>query len=241
MLAKKYLLAPHLYASTLGQDVILLDLAQPQKDRHYALVRNGAAFFSAILQDDIPESPNQEVEQAIAACLNAGWLCDQLEEIIPHSAPRTFWWAGRLPYHLEALLLFTGISRALQHSSFLSVVQALMERSVHQCNESDPRVPTIIRAARESAQLLHTPVTCLHQSLAICWMLRARGIPAQISIRVQQDPLVAHMIVVDGPHILSWKPGLTTITTLEHFLKATTLLFHSGEMDVHYRWKDEEI
>jgi hypothetical protein len=70
-------------------------------------------------------------------------------------------------------------------------------------------------------------------------MLRSRGIQAQVAIRVQQHPLSSHMIVVDGTEVLSWTPGLRAVTTLEHFLSASVLLFHSGEFSTHYRCQEE--
>lgn len=107
----------------------------------------------------------------------------------------------------------------------MPLISALVSLPTHKSSTDDPHVSRILQAVQDAARIPYEPMTCLHQSLAVCWMLRARGINAHVAIRVQQNPLLAHMIVVDGSRILSWKPGLVSVTTLEHFLSATCLLF----------------
>lgn len=70
----KYTLASHCYGTILGHDVVLLDLAQCQKERQYVLLKNGASVVSTILAESGSELDTPGIEQDIEAMSNAGWL-----------------------------------------------------------------------------------------------------------------------------------------------------------------------
>lgn len=243
---KTYILAPSVYIARMDRDALLLDLAQPQKDQQYVLIKGGALLFSAILMGQERSSivaslanmygfPTKTIEQSIDSCFRAGWIIENQASSPQCVHEKKLWWLRWLPLRLEAIILLRHIHLCIQHNAFLTLVQSLMALPAEQDWEQDSRVPKIIQRVNEVARLFQEPMTCLHQSLAVCWMLRMRGIAAQVAIRVQQDPLMGHMIVVNGEHVISWKPGLHSITTCAHFLAATTLLFHSGQLDQHYR------
>jgi hypothetical protein len=238
----QYAFAPTLYLAEIENDVVVLDLAQ----QRYKLIPFNeqkrffpVSFFRALLQGN--PMLQSHFQEALATCLKAGWLLEKpatSEEFAP--LPLMKCWQRRwLPLRLEALFLLHRIDGVLQRHQFLPLVKALMALPVKPCQEKT-RIARIVQAVHEMACLFGQSRTCLHQSIIMCWMLRERGIPAQVAIRVQQDPLRSHMMVVDGARVLSWKPGLSSITTLEHFLSASVLLFHSGELNVHYRrWEEK--
>lgn len=233
----QYAFASTIYLAEVERDVIVLNLMQ----QRYTLIPCNeqkqffpASFFRALLVGTPMRQPL--FQEALAACLKAGWLLEKPSasgEMAPLALGRR--WRSWLPLRLEAFSLLQRIDGILQHHQFLPLMKALMMLPVKPCQEDEVQVSSIIRAVNEMARLFRPSRTCLHQSIVICWMLRERGIPAQVAIRVQQNPLSSHMIVVDGERVLSWKPGLSSVTTLEHFLSASTLLFHSGELEVHYR------
>lgn len=242
----RYTLAPSVYIAGMGKDALLLDLAQLQKDRQYVLIKGGAPLFAAVLtgqeRTNIVTSlverhgfPKKTIEQSIDACFNAGWIVDNPTSSPSWPATKKLWRLHWLPLRIEAILLLQRIHVFIQRNAFWVLIQALMDLPAEKDWERDLRVQKIIQVVDEAAHIFREPMTCLHQSLAICWMLRMRGIAAHVAIRVQQDPLMGHMIVVHGEHVISWKPGLHSITTYAHFVAATTLLFHSGQLDLHYR------
>lgn len=242
----QYTLAPSVYIAGMDNDAILLDLAQLQKDRQYVLIKGGALLFPAILRSQERTSivasltemhgfPKKTVEQSIDACFKAGWVVEKLASSFQPPNSKRLWRLRWFPLRIEAIILLRHIHSSIQNNTFLPLIQSLMALPAEKDWKQDLSVPKIIQVVNDTARLFREPMTCLHQSLAICWMLRARGIAAHVAIRVQQDPLMGHMIVVNGEDVISWKPGLRSITTYTHFLAATTLLFHSGQLDKHYR------
>jgi hypothetical protein len=232
-----YAIAPTVYLAELENDLILLDVSQQcykllplVKEKQFSPLH----FFTELLAGTpVQQEPYQE---ALETCLKAGWICREAGDLktrAPLSLPRR--WPGWLSLHLQAFMLLHQVDGCIQRHRFLPLIQALMALPVQSAAGTQLQRDRIIRAVGEMACTFRRPKTCLHQSLAICWMLRARAIPAHVAIRVQQHPLRSHMIVVDGTEVLSWRPGLRTITTLEHFLSASVLLFHSGELATHYR------
>lgn len=248
---RQYTLAASVYMAEIERDVILLDLAQQQKDQQYVFIKGGALLFPAILMGQDRASvvsslaekhgfSQEAVGQGIDTCLHAGWLVREPSNSFPCLDNIKHWQINWLPLRVEAFILLQRIHRFIQQNAFLTLVQAIMGLPAKKDWKQDRRGQKIIRAVNEAARMFREPMTCLPQSLAMCWMLRKRGIAAQVAIRVQQDPLMGHMIVVNGDHVISWKPGLHSITTYDHFLAATILLFHSGHLDRHYRRKGEE-
>lgn len=235
-----YSIASTTYLAEIGNDVILLDVYQQRyklipwvKEKQFSPLY----FFTELLAGTpVQREPYQA---ALETCLKAGWVCEGASDpetqalfVLPHR------WPGWFSLRLEALTLLQRIDSFLQRQQFLPLIQALMALPVQSDTGTQPQRDCIIRAVREMARTFRQPKTCLHQSLAICWMLRVRGIAAHVAIRVQRYPLSSHMIVVDSTDVLSWTSGLKTITTLEHFLSASVLLFHSGELSTHYRQQE---
>lgn len=226
-----YTLSSSVYMLEVEKDIILLDLTQqrykliPFNEQFYP-----TQFFTTLLAGDpIPSS----FQEGIATCLQAGWIREE-EAKATEIAPLLLkhWWLDLLPLRIEALFLFRIIENILKNKAFLPLVQTLESLPTGACQENEVQ---IIRSVREMASVFREKKTCLHQSLVMFWMLRKRGFPAHVEIRVWRDPLYGHMLVREGDRVLSWKPGLISITTLEHFLSASALLFHSGELSTHYR------
>lgn len=244
----KYTLASHCYGTILGHDVVLLDVAQRQKERQYVLLKNGASVIPALLTGTAG-SGDPALAAIIEAMAKAGWLIDRPDHFVSTTTgasrkQRASWLPPgnhQVALHLEAFVVLHRITGSLQGNAFLSLMQKIVALPTHRSSTDDPRVPRILQAVQDAARIPHAPMTCLHQSLAMCWMLRARGINVHVAIRVQQHPLLAHMIVIEDSHVLSWKPGLVSPTTLEHFLSASRLLFHSGELHVHFRSEEKAI
>ena len=237
-----YTLATHVYVATLDQDALLLDCMQQQKEKQYVLIKGGTPFFSILLAGAaVSQFSSPGIQRGIDACLSANWIVEAERPISSPMTPERLRLprSGWMPLRLEAMVLLRRVQHFILHNAFLALVHSLMSLPVACERTNDSRISKMILAVNEAAQMIRTPATCLHQSLAMCWMLRSHGIAAQVAIRVGQDPLMGHMIVVNGQHVMSWKPGLSSVTTLEHFLSATTLLFHSGELTLHYRQQEQ--
>ncbi|HEY1348689.1 MAG TPA: lasso peptide biosynthesis B2 protein, partial [Ktedonobacteraceae bacterium] len=192
-----YSIAAPIYLAELENDVILLDVAAQRykllpcvEEKPFSPPR----FFTALLAGmPIQEEPYQE---ALETCLKAGWICEDASDGVmqdPLSLPR--YWLSKFSLCLEALILLHRIDGFIRRQQFLPLIQALMALPTQPGTRTRQR-DRIIRAVREMAHTFRQPKTCLNQSLVICWMLRSRGIQAQVAIRVQQHPLSSHMIVV---------------------------------------------
>lgn len=225
------LLRSSLYVLDMGEHALLLDF-QASDHQHYRLLPNAAGLFSRLTGGT---ATREEYEMA----MQYQWIeiADEVDtqRRIPQLASCKVRLIPLLPRWLEAFILWRQVHQILQQGACLSLITTLMAFPVTHAGKRDPRLQKMLEAVSRARQWSGGQMTCLHYSLVLCWMLRRRSISAQVAIRLQLDPLMGHMIVVDGNETLSWKAGLPYRPTLAQFFKDTTLLFHSGEMERQYR------
>ena len=99
---------------------------------------------------------------------------------------------------LSAFCAVTGISLGLRlagfrriHSMLLRTLRdapstALHEKEVSPSGAESAQAPLLARMVAAAARQAVVPGKCLEQSLALWWMLRRRGIPAQLRIGVRK-------------------------------------------------------
>lgn len=90
--------------------------------------------------------------------------------------------------------------------------RALDRLSPRETNRGKRGDPTQLKSAQEIARLAHSaarhillPTNCLDQSMALCWMLRRRGAPAELRFgaRKQEGQFEAHAWVEVGGVVLN--------------------------------------
>lgn len=133
----------------------------------------------------------------------------------------------RLPI-LEAYLTLGFLHHALLHGRFLDLIHHLQALPAHHlATDTTPDVTTLCTCIRRAARLHRFRARCLHQSLALCWMLRKRQIRADLVIGVYTHPFSSHAWVISGDHLLQWRAGMGPYPDQTR-LAAMSVIFHSA-------------
>ena len=114
---------------------------------------------------------------------------------------------------LEAFFVIVGVEIGLRFFGLRRIGRFLEGKPAHQIiTESDPRIRQLANCVGDVAHFLPFKAACLHQSLAICWMLRRRDIKADLVMGVYKFPFSAHVWLECGSEIIHWRAGLSSCT-----------------------------
>jgi hypothetical protein len=161
--------------------------------------------------------------------------CRQVVRSVPCSSPPAYLKVfpvlprSRLCEVMEASLTLRWVNYALQRSGFHALVYSLAALpALRMVPSEERRVQHLIRAVAVAADWQPFKALCLHQCLALCWMLRRRHIQADLVIGAYTHPFSAHAWLESGGRLLFWKAGLG-YTADRRRIEAMTILFHSGQ------------
>ena len=129
---------------------------------------------------------------------------------------------------LEAFGALIGFEISLQLFGLQRIGQALERMSVHEkITAADPRVRRLTNIVERVAGFLPFKTACLHQCLALCWMLRRRGMMADLVMGVYKFPFTAHVWLACESEIIHWRAGLGSCTGL-NMLQAMSVILRIG-------------
>ena len=123
----------------------------------------------------------------------------------------------------ERLLRTVGLADTLQ---FLNSIPA--HRKVA---DTDPDVRRLVKAVDAAASWVPFRGSCLHQSLALCMMLRRRSIDADFVLGVYKYPFSAHAWVECDDKVIHWRSGLTIPTGFER-ITSMSILAHTARLEL---------
>jgi hypothetical protein len=146
--------------------------------------------------------------------------------------------AGRV---IEAFLALLGVGASLKFAGLRRVVRLLEGIPARGCplpDHSDVRQwGDIISVA---ADFVPYRARCLHRYLALCWVLRRRGIAAEVVVGVRKYPFIAHVWLECNGEIIHWRAGLPDCERLE-LLQTMSIVFRLGESRVGGRKAGRQI
>lgn len=90
----------------------------------------------------------------------------------------------------------------------------------------DPLLHQLRAAIATTARHLPFRSRCLHQSLALCWLLARRGIESDFVLGAYTHPLSLHAWVESGGQVIQWEAGLGK-TPDPMLLAAMSVVMHS--------------
>jgi hypothetical protein len=91
----------------------------------------------------------------------------------------------------------------------------------------DSRAREHADALARVARWLPVPPRCLPQCLALCWMLRRRGMAVELVIGVCKFPFTAHAWVESGGAVVEWQAGLG-VQSGYSLVDALAVIYRSG-------------
>ena len=133
---------------------------------------------------------------------------------------------------LQAFAALWSAERRLQTVGFADTLKFLTSIPAHRkVDEADPDVRRLVKAVDVAASWVPFRGDCLHQSLALCMMLRRRSIDADFVLGVYKYPFSAHAWVECDTKVIHWRFGLTTTTGFER-ITSMSILAHTARLEV---------
>lgn len=109
---------------------------------------------------------------------------------------------------------------------------------------NDADVQRIVIHMVSAARWQHFHTACLHQYLALCWMLRRRGVLANLVIGVELFPFFAHAWLKSGPdpfqHAIHWQIGIGQRQSLQR-LRSLSILFSTEMVTSEALLREERV
>jgi Transglutaminase-like superfamily/Coenzyme PQQ synthesis protein D (PqqD) len=134
---------------------------------------------------------------------------------------------------VEAWITLRSAAWWLEHRGLHPFVLQLATIPTHRCvGPADGELQRLVTHMISASRWQPFRTACLHQYLALCWMLRRRGVLAHVVIGVELFPFFAHAWLKGGPdafqHALHWHLGIGQGQSLQR-LRSLSIVF-STEM-----------
>jgi len=130
----------------------------------------------------------------------------------------------------EAAYTLQKIEEWLRQGKLLPLMRSLVALPAErQVTERDVSVKRLVHRVGLAAASKPFKAACLHQSLALCWMLRRRGVDAHVVIGCYTHPFFAHVWNECADRPIQWKAGMGPYADRET-LRATSRIFHSKQL-----------
>jgi hypothetical protein len=246
----RYILSPYIYLVVLsdGGTGILLDMQHEYYEKITACTSWLIFFQTPQYLEDIDryhtDIPSDMLSPFVQYCIEHKYICEVSSE--PSSPPTSLsaLIAGKQPFllqllrffpfpfarHIESYLLIDSIDRILESHTCYTFIQYLAQLATSQ-SVPEHVLQKLCQCIHASAIIHKSEALCLHQSLALFWMLRSRGYHADVQIRVQIDPFLAHMLVIEGKErVLWWQTGSVPQQYYEQFISSTMPIFSSNNL-----------
>ncbi len=251
--ATRYILSPYVYVAVLSDEGvgILLDIQHEYYEKIIAHT-DWLLFFQTPQSLEDLNRYNTDVRSDMLTpfvqhCIEHHYICEVPSEMSsrPFSSPTLP--AGNqsfllqllrylpLPFlhYFESYVLIDSIDRILEAHACYNLIQYLAQLATSR-SVPEQILQKLCQGIHASAIVHKCEALCLHQSLALLWMLRSRGYHADVQIRVQMDPFLAHMMVTEGnERVLWWQAGSVPQQYYDQFISTTTLIFASNSLQNH--------
>lgn len=134
---------------------------------------------------------------------------------------------------LEAWLSLQWVDTVLQQHGLLVIAERLHTLpALKMVRYGDSDVLRLAKQVQSAANWQRVHAVCLHQCLALCLMLRRRGIHAEMVIGVAKFPFFAHAWLISGSDLLNdaiqWEVGLGLDKRLQR-LQGLSLVFRTAD------------
>jgi hypothetical protein len=248
--APRYILSPYIYLAIFSDEGmgILLDMQHEYYEKITSCV-DWLMFFQKPHSLEDLHQHHADIQSDLLSpfvehCIEHKYICEASSELsslptspsVPIGRKRLFLlqllhlFPFSLAYHIESYLLIDSIDRILEAHTCYALVQYIAQLTPSQ-STPERLLQKLCQGIRASAIVHKSEALCLHQSLALFWMLRSRGYHADVQIRIQIDPFLAHMIVLEGKErVLWWQTGSVPQQYYKQFLSSTTPIFSSNRL-----------
>jgi hypothetical protein len=117
--------------------------------------------------------------------------------------------AASVAHWAEAFLSLAALGTALRFLGLRRVARLLERLSANALvDASDARVRHWVALVGAAADLQPFKARCLHQCLALSWILRRRGIAVEVVMGVRKFPFAAHVWLECGGEVIQWRAGM---------------------------------
>lgn len=245
--SERFVASPTTIIASLNQGAVLLDLRQ---GAFLGLNSSATAFWRLLVdeQNSLEQTALQlatqyhlpvervlvDLKQWVATLTQQGILFPASQPIPPSEQCA---WHGSDDLPLSGILAWCEAWWTLKRVHHFLQCHHMLPLSHHIATlPAQKAAPSRHRVVLRLAHIIRTAASwqpyraaCLHQSLALWWMLRRRRMRADLVIGVYTYPFSGHAWVTSDDHLLFWDAGMLQYPD-ETFLQAMTIIFHSGEI-----------
>jgi hypothetical protein len=165
--------------------------------------------------------------QSTTAITLEGWEPDHVATL---PFPATFSRRWQDPAWQESFATLEKVDELLKQVGLNTFARALIRLPAHRTiTTGDAEAQRLADAVMEAADWLPFKAACLHQSLALAWMLRRRGMCVDVVIGVYTHPFSAHVWVESDRHIIQWRTGMGYYADFRR-IEAMSVIFHTGTL-----------
>jgi hypothetical protein len=130
----------------------------------------------------------------------------------------------------EAFVTLQRVDDLVKRVGLSTFASALMNLPVHRrITAEDAEVQRLTNAVTETADWLPFNAACLHQSLALAWMLRRRHLHVDVVMGIYTHPFSAHVWLESDGYMVQWRAGMGYTADFRR-IEAMTVIFHTGTL-----------
>jgi len=134
------------------------------------------------------------------------------------------------PERREAFATLQRVDELVKQVGLQTFAHALMDLPAHRMiTAQDAEVQQMADALMEAADWLPFKAACLHQCLALAWMLRRRHVHVDVVLGMYTHPFSAHVWLESDGHIVQWKAGMGYSADFRR-IEAMSVIFHTGKL-----------
>ena len=138
--------------------------------------------------------------------------------------------AWQRPQQREAFATLLRIDELLKQVGLQTLAHALMDVPAHRvASAEDAGLREGMQAVMEASEWLPFHAACLHQYLALAWMLRRRHIHVEMVLGMYTHPFSAHVWLESQGKLLQWQAGMGYSSDVRR-VEAMSVIFHTGKL-----------
>ncbi|HYU75156.1 MAG TPA: lasso peptide biosynthesis B2 protein [Ktedonobacteraceae bacterium] len=154
-----------------------------------------------------------------------GWGSDEIVALPLEIRDARQW---QVPERREAFSTLQRVDELLKQVGLKTFAHALMDLPAHRMiRAEDADVQQVADVVMEAAEWLPFKAACLHQCLALAWMLRRRHMHVEVVLGMYTHPFSAHVWLESDGHIVQWKAGMGYSADFRR-IEAMSVIFHTG-------------
>src|SRR5579859_1857631 len=153
------------------------------------------------------ERRQAQLTSTITTAMVLEWQKCDCFDALPNEVKQISVWQN--PEWQEAFVLLQRVDELLRQVGLLQFSYALASLPVHKTvTVENEEVQRLADAVMKVADWQPCRPACLHQYLALVWMLRRRAMFADVVIGVYTYPFSAHVWMESGGQIVQWRAGM---------------------------------